>query len=251
MNGISSCAAAWLRRAHKTGSALLVAAFAAGSLSAGASAQTPSQTLEAGDLAQVSQTGGVGLRVRYGPSLGYYRHSALAEGQTVRVVEGPVANNGYNWYKVTGFDALGTTGWSAGNWLVEVSAPAPQAAAPAVSAAAPVVTRPAAPVPVVTRPAPAVSGPSYNMLVTGYNGAEFNSNGIMRNGQRVYWGAVAVDPNVIPLGTRMHVSGYGDMVFVASDTGSAIKGYRLDIWFPTLQQAINFGAQRRTVTIIR
>ena len=56
---------------------------------------------------------------------------------------------------------------------------------------------------------------------------------------------VAVDPSVIPLGTRMFVPGYGEGV--AADTGSAVKGSIIDVWFPTREQALQWG--RRTVTI--
>jgi 3D (Asp-Asp-Asp) domain-containing protein len=58
-------------------------------------------------------------------------------------------------------------------------------------------------------------------------------------------GVVAVDPTVIPLGTRMVIPGYGPGI--AADTGTAIKGLRIDLWFPTLKQALSWG--RRTVTI--
>jgi 3D (Asp-Asp-Asp) domain-containing protein len=58
-------------------------------------------------------------------------------------------------------------------------------------------------------------------------------------------GIVAVDPTVIPLGTRMTIPGYGEGV--AADTGSAVKGADIDLWFPTLKQAVAWG--RRTVTI--
>ena len=58
-------------------------------------------------------------------------------------------------------------------------------------------------------------------------------------------GVVAVDPTVIPLGTRMYIPGYGPGI--AADTGTAIKGLRIDLWFPKLSQAENWG--RRTVTI--
>jgi 3D (Asp-Asp-Asp) domain-containing protein len=58
-------------------------------------------------------------------------------------------------------------------------------------------------------------------------------------------GVVAVDPSVIPLGTRMTIPGYGEGI--AADIGSAIKGYIIDLWFPTLAQAQAWG--RRTVTI--
>jgi peptidoglycan DL-endopeptidase CwlO len=59
------------------------------------------------------------------------------------------------------------------------------------------------------------------------------------------WGVVAVDPGVIPLGTRMSIPGYGSGV--AADTGSAIQGATIDLWFPTVAQARAWG--RRTVTI--
>ena len=58
-------------------------------------------------------------------------------------------------------------------------------------------------------------------------------------------GIVAVDPTVIPLGTRMTIPGYGEGV--AADTGGAVRGASIDLWFPTLAQARAWG--RRTVTI--
>jgi 3D (Asp-Asp-Asp) domain-containing protein len=61
----------------------------------------------------------------------------------------------------------------------------------------------------------------------------------------VGWGVVAVDPAVIPLGTRLTIPGYGEAV--AADTGSAVRGATIDLWFPTLAQARAWG--RRTVTI--
>jgi 3D (Asp-Asp-Asp) domain-containing protein len=64
-------------------------------------------------------------------------------------------------------------------------------------------------------------------------------------GMPVGWGVVAVDPSLIPLGTRMTIPGYGEGV--AADVGSAVRGATIDLWFPTLQQAQTWG--RRTVTI--
>jgi 3D (Asp-Asp-Asp) domain-containing protein/peptidoglycan hydrolase CwlO-like protein len=58
-------------------------------------------------------------------------------------------------------------------------------------------------------------------------------------------GVVAVDPSVIPLGTRMFVPGYGKGY--AADTGSAVVGRVIDLWFSSCDQAIAWG--RRTVTI--
>jgi 3D (Asp-Asp-Asp) domain-containing protein len=58
-------------------------------------------------------------------------------------------------------------------------------------------------------------------------------------------GVVAVDPTVIPMGTRMTIPGYGPGI--AADVGTAIKGNRIDVWFPKLEQAQAWGA--KTVTI--
>jgi 3D (Asp-Asp-Asp) domain-containing protein/peptidoglycan hydrolase CwlO-like protein len=69
--------------------------------------------------------------------------------------------------------------------------------------------------------------------------------GTTATGIPVGWGVVAVDPGVIPLGTRMFVPGYGEGV--AADTGSAVRGAMIDLWFPTCARALQWG--RRTVTI--
>ncbi len=56
---------------------------------------------------------------------------------------------------------------------------------------------------------------------------------------------IAVDPSVIPLGTRVFVPGYGPAV--AADVGTAIKGNIIDLWMPSTADALAWG--RRTVTI--
>ena len=58
-------------------------------------------------------------------------------------------------------------------------------------------------------------------------------------------GTISVDPKVIPLGSRLYVSGYG--YGIAQDTGGAIKGNIVDVFFDTEQECINWG--RRNVTI--
>jgi 3D (Asp-Asp-Asp) domain-containing protein len=78
------------------------------------------------------------------------------------------------------------------------------------------------------------------VLATGYSLSGHTSTGLP-----VGWGVVAVDPTVIPLGTRMTIPGYGEAV--AADVGSGIRGAMIDIWFPTVGQAFAWG--RRTVTI--
>ncbi|MED1202752.1 LysM peptidoglycan-binding and 3D domain-containing protein [Heyndrickxia acidicola] len=59
---------------------------------------------------------------------------------------------------------------------------------------------------------------------------------------------IAVDPSVIPLGSKVYVPGYGEAT--AADTGGAIKGNRIDVFIPTEQAALNFGVKHVNVTIL-
>jgi 3D (Asp-Asp-Asp) domain-containing protein/peptidoglycan hydrolase CwlO-like protein len=95
------------------------------------------------------------------------------------------------------------------------------------------------PSPSVPAPPPG-SGTRMTVSSTGYALPGTTATGIP-----VGWGVVAVDPSVIPLGTRMYIPGYGEGV--AADTGGAVDGREIDLWFPTRAQALAWG--RRTVTI--
>jgi 3D (Asp-Asp-Asp) domain-containing protein len=53
---------------------------------------------------------------------------------------------------------------------------------------------------------------------------------------------IAVDPSVIPIGSRVYIEGLG--YFVAQDTGSAIKGKRIDVFMNDLEEALQFGVKR-------
>jgi cystine transport system substrate-binding protein len=87
---------------------------------------------------------------------------------------------------------------------------------------------------------PGPGGSTLTVTATGYA-----INGHTATGAPTGWGIVAVDPSVIPLGTRLTIPGYGSGV--AADTGSAVRGATIDLWFPSLAQARAWG--RRTVTI--
>ncbi len=56
---------------------------------------------------------------------------------------------------------------------------------------------------------------------------------------------IAVDPNVIPLGSKVYVEGYG--YATAADTGGAIKGNKIDVFIPSHDQAMKWG--RKTVNV--
>ncbi len=62
-------------------------------------------------------------------------------------------------------------------------------------------------------------------------------------------GVVAVDPRLIPLGTRMYVPGYGRAV--AADVGVAIKGRIIDLWMATHAEARRWGRKTVVITVYR
>jgi 3D (Asp-Asp-Asp) domain-containing protein/septal ring factor EnvC (AmiA/AmiB activator) len=84
-----------------------------------------------------------------------------------------------------------------------------------------------------------VGGRAVTVVATGYSLGGATATGIPTG-----WGVVAVDPAVIPLGTRITIPGYGEGV--AADTG--VHGAIIDLWFPTNDQAFAWG--RRVVTVV-
>lgn len=60
-------------------------------------------------------------------------------------------------------------------------------------------------------------------------------------------GIVAVDPNVIPMGTKLYIEGYGEAI--AADQGGAIKGNRIDLFFDSKAEAYNWGMKTVKVYI--
>ncbi|MEI4770042.1 3D domain-containing protein [Psychrobacillus sp. FJAT-51614] len=59
---------------------------------------------------------------------------------------------------------------------------------------------------------------------------------------------IAVDPSIIPLGTKVWVEGYGEAI--AGDTGGAIKGNRIDVFIPSYDHAIEWGVKEIKLKII-
>ncbi|WP_242730568.1 LysM peptidoglycan-binding and 3D domain-containing protein [Bacillus altitudinis] len=59
---------------------------------------------------------------------------------------------------------------------------------------------------------------------------------------------IAVDPNVIPLGSKVYVEGYGEAI--AADTGGAIKGNKIDVHVPSKSQAKNWGVKSVKVKVL-
>ncbi|MGC8626339.1 MAG: 3D domain-containing protein [Acidimicrobiales bacterium] len=118
--------------------------------------------------------------------------------------------------------------------LVRASSFSPNPSSPAKATA---TKRPAAlPLPVSAQS----ERPLGTFTVTCYDLTGPTASGSMAGPQ-----SVAVDPRVIPLGTRIYIQGVGERT--ADDTGGAITGYRLDIWEPTWAQCANWGVEERAV----
>jgi len=94
---------------------------------------------------------------------------------------------------------------------------------------------------VASRPYQAV----YTMEATAYLPSDGVGSGITATGMYAARGVVAVDPSVIPLGTRLYIPGYGEAI--AADTGGAIIGNRIDLCMESYGEAMQFG--RRYVEV--
>lgn len=95
-------------------------------------------------------------------------------------------------------------------------------------------------------PAAPAAGTSTTLVV---DAVAYHLPGRTASGLPVGVGVIAVDPTVIPLGTRVDVPGYGPAV--AADVGSAIKGNIIDLWMPSTAQALAWGRRTVTITIYR
>jgi resuscitation-promoting factor RpfB len=84
-----------------------------------------------------------------------------------------------------------------------------------------------------------------SMVATAYTANCSGCSGLTATGQHARHGIVAVDPSIIPLGSKLYIPGYGHAV--AGDTGGAIHGNRVDLGFNTNADAMEFG--RRSVTV--
>lgn len=72
--------------------------------------------------------------------------------------------------------------------------------------------------------------------------------GITASGMKAQKGVVAVDTEVIPFGTKLYIEGYG--YAVAGDTGSAIKGNKIDVFFDKYSDAIQYGVKNVNVYVL-
>jgi len=104
------------------------------------------------------------------------------------------------------------------------------------------------------------------MLWSSYAGAQTHARGRLMeatafaraqqttaSGTEAHEGVVAADPNVLPLGTRIRVTGTEeyDGVYLVTDTGSKVKGRRIDLYLPSVAEAKEFGRKMVRVQVLK
>ncbi|AIW03327.1 peptidoglycan-binding protein [Bacillus phage Mater] len=152
------------------------------------------------------------------------------------------ANHGISGYKGTAYQNIDLLGKLKGG---NVQEPAQVNATPApVQKQTPVVQKaeqPATP-----------SGRTMTVNATAYGADCAGCSGITATGLNVKAnpGAkiIAADPNVIPLGSKVYLEGYG--TYTVADTGGAIKGNRIDVFMGTEANAMSFGRKQLKLTIL-
>lgn len=96
------------------------------------------------------------------------------------------------------------------------------------------------------------TGKTLTMRATAYTAYCEGCSGITANGTDIRSNpnlkVIAVDPRVIPLGTKVWVEGYGEAI--AADTGGAIKGNKIDVFIPSEGQARKWGVKQVTVKVL-
>ncbi|MGH4120280.1 3D domain-containing protein [Clostridium sp.] len=98
-----------------------------------------------------------------------------------------------------------------------------------------------------------ISGKTFSMKATAYWAFNGVNNTYTASGRKAVrspngFSTIAVDPRIIPLGTKLYVAGYGNAI--AADKGSGIKGNYIDVYFNTREEAINWGVKYLKVTIL-
>lgn len=102
--------------------------------------------------------------------------------------------------------------------------------------------------PVVTNDPAKLAQQVIYMEASAYLAGDGDGAGITATGLPAVRGVVAVDPDVIPLGTRLFIPGYGEAI--AADTGGAIVGNRIDLLMDSYGEAMDFGRQDVPVYIL-
>ena len=84
-----------------------------------------------------------------------------------------------------------------------------------------------------------------------YNATAYSRPGRGASGMGVRAGTIAADPKVLPFGTRVRLdAGQYSGEYVVTDSGSAIKGRKIDVWIPSFREACRFGRRNVKLTVL-
>ncbi len=128
---------------------------------------------------------------------------------------------------------------------MKVEKTAKPAATPAAAPANQVTAQPAAAKPAAATNQITVEATAYTANCTGCSGITKTGVNLKTNPNAK---VIAVDPTVIPLGSKVYVEGYG--YATAEDIGGAIKGNRIDVFIPTQSGALQWGRKQVKLTIL-
>lgn len=156
------------------------------------------------------------LNVRKGPSTKYSRIGSFNKNKKITIL-----GQSNNWYKV---NLNGKEGWVSKKYVkVSRNSTSSSISQNSNSSSNNNVVR------------------TVNVVATAYTGYSTTSTG-----QKPVWGTIAVDPKIIPYGTKVYIPQFG-RTFIANNTGGAIKGNKIDIFMNTKKECYNWG--RRTIEI--
>jgi|GEM_PF-459359 len=84
-----------------------------------------------------------------------------------------------------------------------------------------------------------------------YIATAYNLPGRTASGMRVAKGIIAADPRVLPLGTRVRLdAGPYSGEYIVADTGSAVRGRKIDVWVPSYREACRFGRRHVKLSVL-
>ena len=92
---------------------------------------------------------------------------------------------------------------------------------------------------------------NYVVAPAAYVATAYSLRGRTASGQMVSKGIIAADPRYLPLGSRVRLqAGNYSGEYVVADTGSMVRGRRIDIWTPTSREAMRFGRRLVKLTVL-
>ncbi len=183
--------------------------------------------------ARVTGTDAAGLRVRAGPGKDFPTTVIVRDKSIVRIVDGPTQDSETTWFEIAADNGEDVRGWSSLPFIQPIQ-----------SFERPTTAGDSAP--------SIVQGRVMPVKLTAYTHQEPGEGAhgwIAKSGAPVAWGIVAVDPEVIPLGSRITIDGF-DQVFRAEDTGFGVRGRHIDIFLPDHDAATRFGVQYSNALVL-